>query len=136
LSVRRQPSREFQDAFDAAFSWPVVESERGQDLRVDLECVTDALAGPMYSVLTDGQHDYVYRDKEGRFPGVVDAESFRAWALGIAARYKEIVDAFEPVTAEEHRDRGIFNEKARRMREVIDSAAREVIRAKAERSRR
>jgi hypothetical protein len=79
--MRREASDEFKSAFDAAFSVLKIESRRARDLRIELELTSDLLAGPMYSVLTSGSHDYVFSDKEGRFSGVVDASSFRAWAI-------------------------------------------------------
>lgn len=129
--MRRDASPEYRAAFDAAFSWPKVETERGKELRIDLEVIADALAGPMYQVLTFGNHDYVYTDREGRFPGVIDSASFRAWAIAIANRYRERVTEFEPETLEEKRDRDDFVKKAQRLLDVIDSAEAEVARSRA-----
>jgi hypothetical protein len=94
-------SEEYSEAFQRAFDKPGLLTPRGLYLWADLEIVSDALAGPMYSVLKSGNHDYVYRDKENRFPGVEDAASFRIWAIGIVTEYRTSVLAFKPGSAKE-----------------------------------
>src|SRR5678816_518616 len=101
MAKRRDASPQFKVAFEAAFSFPKVVSAKAREVRLDLEIVSITLAGPMYHVLTSGNYDYVYRDKEGRFPGVTDAASFRVWATAVAQSYLKIADAFRAETPEE-----------------------------------
>ena len=132
--MHREPSREYRLAFEAAISWPDVQSARAQELRVNLEIISDTLAGPMFSVLTRGQYNYVFKDTEGRFPGVVDEPSFRAWAAGVARSYERAVTELKPETPIEEHDRDLLLEKARSMLEVIDAAEVEIRRAQGARS--
>jgi hypothetical protein len=133
--MKKGASPEFQAAFDAAFSPPSVESERARELLLwDLDVVSEALKGPMSRVLNEGNHDYVYRNEDGRFPGVVDAASFRAWAISVGQHYERLVRKFAPQTPEEVRDREILLRIAASMRKVVDAAEREVRRRRAEES--
>ena len=132
MAKRRDPSPDFKVAFEAAFSFPKVISAKARDLRLDLEMPSMTLAGPMYNVLTSGNHDYVYRDKEGRFPGVTDAAAFRVWATSVAQSYRQIVDEFRCETPEEQRDRDVLLQKAEGMLKVIDAAEAEIQRARME----
>jgi len=123
--VGYQASDQFRLAFKAAFSSPKVESDRAKDLAFDLMVFEEALAGPMYNVLTAGNHSYVFTDSEGRFPGVVDHASFRRWAVSLARSYQDGVAKFEPTTPSEERDRSILSEKADALMKVIDAAEAE-----------
>ncbi len=115
---------EFQSMFWTGFKAPELKSDRVRDLLVDLEIVSDALAGPLYTIYKDGNCDYVFRDREGRFPGVSDANTFRSWALGVAERYRRAVLAFAPVDNTETADQAVLLDQADRMRELADLAWR------------
>ena len=120
------PSEGFARGFDAAFDRPDLESEAGFDLWADLELTSDWLAGPMYNVLTDGNHDYVYGDPDGRFPGVTDAASFREWALDLGWEYLAGVAKFEPVSDAERSDKDVLVAKGNAMLALVDLAETEI----------
>ena len=63
-------SGDYAQAFDEAFSAPDLLTPEAFDLWADLEIISDALAGPMYNVLHEGNHDSVYTDSEKSFSRV------------------------------------------------------------------
>jgi hypothetical protein len=69
-------------------------TDRARGLQVDLVPTSDALAGPLYSILTKGNCENVFEHDEKRFPGVTTVEDFRSWAL-LAEEYKISVEGFE-----------------------------------------
>ena len=129
---RREASPEFKAAFEAAFGRAQLKSTRAKYLQVDLEVVSDRLAGPMYSVLTSGSHEYVFNDRENRFSGVADAAGFRVWAVSVARTFEASVIAFQPHSEVEERDREVLVQRANSMLRVIDAAEAEVSRVKPE----
>jgi hypothetical protein len=60
-----------------------------------------------------------------RFPGVVDHESFRTWAVSLARSYLNGVATFEPTDPSEERDCAVLQARAEAMMKVIDAAEAE-----------
>lgn len=125
-------SEQFQRGFEAAFHGTLLnkyansKNEHWGNLLFDLEMLSEALAGPMYNVLTKGNHHYVYRDSEGRFPNVTDAASFRNWALSLGHQYQTIVAQLQPETVEEEDDKHWLTIKANAMVEIVALAEDEI----------
>jgi hypothetical protein len=84
--------------------------------------IEDTLAGPSCAIQNGGDLEYVYQDREGRFPGVSDADTFRDWALDIAHDFEEGVQAFQPKTNSEQKDFAKLRAKAAGFLELIDLA--------------
>jgi len=84
----------FKIEFDNAFHWLKLATDRAKDLQVDLILTSDALAGPLYSILTNGNCNYVFDENEKRFPGVLTVEDFRSWAVQLAEEYRKGVEDF------------------------------------------
>lgn len=93
----------------------------------DLELTSDIFAGPMYSVLQNGNHDYVYEDKGNRFPGVTDSASFKQWGMSVADEYKARVQVLEAQNAEEEEDKQVLSNVANAMSEIVELSSEEVV---------
>jgi hypothetical protein len=77
----------FKIEFDNAFHWLKLATDRAKDLQVDLEITGDALAGPLYSILT---HGIAIRFKNSeKNSGVTTVEDFRSWATQLAEKYRK-----------------------------------------------
>jgi hypothetical protein len=113
---------QFKIEFENAFRWLKLATERGKDLQVDLVMTNEALAGPLYSILTDGNCNYVFKDSEKRFPGVTTVEDFRAWSFQLAEKYRKGVEAFQTSNSAEAADREQLLEKAIAMHRVAELA--------------
>jgi hypothetical protein len=119
---RREMVNRFRVLFDAAFRSPNWLSKRGHDLYWDLILIEEALAGPFYSIQARGGCGYVYRDREGRFPGVTDPDTFRDWALRLAREFEQGVKGFTPRTGAEQEDLATLRAKATGFLELVDLA--------------
>ena len=91
----------FITAFDNGFKKPDIKVGAIYWLWVDLEIISDAMAGPLYSIKSKGQCNYVYNYKENRFPGVVNAETFNIWVNELMTKYKNAVYSYKPKGNEE-----------------------------------
>ncbi len=111
---------QFKLEFDNAFPKLRLATERAKDLRVDLETISDGLAGPLYSILVRGNCDYIFEDTKGRFPGVSTVDDFRLWAVQHAEKYRKGVEGFEASDSAEAADRAILWEKAIAMHRVAE----------------
>jgi hypothetical protein len=118
-------SQEYAEAFKLAFAKPDFSTDKGWDIWSDLELISDALAGPLYSVLESGNCNYIYYDKN-RFPGVRDTESFINWAVGLVDEYRNGILAFNPANPEEEKDKKSLLAKVDTMRKVVNSAEHEI----------
>lgn len=112
----------FQQKFSEAFIKPKLSSDRVWNLWVDLEIKSDWIAGPLYSISTKGNCDYIYTDQDGRFSGVKTAEEFRHWALRLTEEYRLAVDKFAPANSNEASDRKCLLGKAEAMRQAVELA--------------
>ena len=113
---------QFKIEFDNAFHWLKLATDRAKDLQVDLVITNEALAGPLYSILTNGNCNYVFKDDEKRFPGVATVEEFRSWATQLAEKYRKGVEDFEVSNETEARDRAKLLEKAIAMHRAAELA--------------
>ncbi len=110
----------FKLEFDNAFQQLALSTERAKDLQVDLEITSDNLAGPLYSILTGGNCNYIFDEK--RFSGVIPIEDFRSWVSQLAEEYRMGVVDFETSNLEEAADRERLLEKANAMHRVAELA--------------
>jgi hypothetical protein len=111
---------EFRQRFRLAFRnpgqvAPTIRTKRFGSVWVDLEPVGDWLAGPLYSIDERGECDYVFADKDNRFPGVVTPHDFLQWCLDLAKRYRDGILAHVPSNEAEQADQGILLEMADEM---------------------
>ena len=104
------------------------KSDRYQNLRGDLELVSDALAGPMYGIRERGECDYVFADRL-RFPGVSDAEAFLKWCRSCVAHFRKLVLSVRPMTADEQSDQDRFLQIAEKMEE-LSALAYQIVKAR------
>ncbi len=109
---------EFRDRF-----WPSLRTPRGRrsrrfyDVWADLELIKDELAGPLYSIYTKGECDYVYSDRT-RFPTIHDPESFLAWCLSLVDQYRQGALKAEPSDEAEKSDQAKLLESADAMESI------------------
>lgn len=54
----------FRKLFYISFCRPILKTERFIDIWWDLERLRDYLAGPLYTIKTEGNCNYVYTDEE------------------------------------------------------------------------
>lgn len=113
---------QFNIEFDNAFDWLKLATERAKDLQGDLEIISDALAGPLYSILIYGNCNYVFKDDEKRFSGVTTIEDFRSWAVQLAEEYRKGVEGFETSDSAEAEDRAKLMKKAIAMHRATELA--------------
>jgi hypothetical protein len=113
---------QFQKTFDEGFNAPSFKSERVFELWGDLEIISDALAGPLYSIKTNGNCNYVYKDKEKRFPGVTNASTFRKWAINLVSEYKKELLEFKPSGDIEEIEHKMLLKKSDLMQKAADLA--------------
>ncbi len=113
---------QFKIEFENAFRRLVLATERGKDLQVDLLMTNETLAGPLYSILTTGNCNYVFKDGEKRFSGVTTVEDFHAWSVQLAEKYRKGIEAFQASNSAEAADRERLLEKATAMHRVAELA--------------
>ncbi len=94
---------EFREQFWVVLRRPRTNTKLFGEVRDKLELVSDALAGPLHSIYTNGECDYVFADSE-RFPGVRDPDSFLKWCLSLAEQYKQGASTVPPTNDEERLD--------------------------------
>jgi hypothetical protein len=97
-----------REAFEATFIAPAAshhwQSTRGRSHWAELECWSDSLAGPLWSIANSGGCAYVYDRKDGYFPGVSDPDSLHRCLLEVHAGLVAGVEAFCPTTPAEAED--------------------------------
>lgn len=94
----------FRKLYWVAFCRPVLKTNKFNDIWCDLEGLSDWLAGPLYSIETNGNCNYVYTDEEGRFPGVDNPDKFLRWCLSLVDRYRDSVMKHKPKSPSEETD--------------------------------
>ncbi|MDO0824871.1 hypothetical protein [Desulfosporosinus nitroreducens] len=94
----------FRKLFNISFCRPILKTERFIDIWWDLEGLRDTLAGPLYTIKTKGNCNYVYTDEEGRFPGVDSPEMFLQWCLDIVDECRDILMKHQPENSNEEAD--------------------------------
>ena len=70
-----QELEKFREMFWDAFHRPKLESQNFVNLWSSLEPVNEMLAGPLYSIYSNGNCNYIFEDKV-RFPAMNVAEDF------------------------------------------------------------
>ncbi len=94
----------FQKIYWSAFQRPGLSSKKYNDLWIDLEPISDWLAGPLYGIYIHGNCDYVFNDNDGRFPRVTSPGSFLAWENDVLKRYREEILNKKPKGFKEEAD--------------------------------
>lgn len=106
--MQSEEHQSLQAEFDAAYIFPLAKypwrSRRARSSWLDLEGWQDALAGPVYSIVQNGNCAYVYARDDEFFVGVVDPAALdirlREWHAKLTAG----LDHFVPATEAEEAD--------------------------------
>ena len=85
---------------------------------MSLEFICTHLSGPLSSIYDKGECEYVFNNKENRFPGVKTVEDFRSWCLDLVQKYKEGILSKSPKGKKERVDQKILLEMAFSMEEA------------------
>lgn len=97
----------FKEIFWDAFHRPKLETQTFFDIWNSLEKENELLAGPLYSIYSNGHCNYVFEDRE-RFPSVSDADDFLDYCTTLVKAYHERVAGLEAVTEEEKKDKQLL----------------------------
>ncbi|GGZ34081.1 hypothetical protein [Asticcacaulis endophyticus] len=112
--------------FEAAYIFPLAQyawqSERGRSCWIDLEIWQDALAGPIYSIINDGNCAYVYARNDDYFAGVNDATALYARLQQWHGKLSTGLESFIPTTYAEKSDLTAMRQFARQMWLVAEKA--------------
>ena len=109
----------FKKLFDETFyNKPKLQTDKFYDIWFDLELQRDWLCGPLYSIYTSGNCDYVFKDKDGRFPEVIDLESFLKWCIELVQKYQSQVINIQTTTSQESEDKEIILQHAQKMKDL------------------
>lgn len=111
---------QFRQLFRSAFRnprqvAPKLRSKRFESIWAELEPIGDWLAGPFYSIMEQGECNYVFDDKENRFPGVVTPDDFQQWCLDLAQKYRDGIIANAPANEIERTDQELLLQMADEM---------------------
>jgi len=98
---------QFKKIFWDAFHRPKLHTDTYVELWNSLEPMNDRVAGPFYSIYTNGHCEYIFRDKD-RFPQINDAEDFLDYCTEIIKKYQEEVAKIIPQTEEEKSDNQVL----------------------------
>jgi hypothetical protein len=93
----------FKSIFWDAFHKPKLLTEKFSQVWESLEPVNDMLAGPFYSIYTNGDCDYVFQDKN-KFPDIKDADDFLDYCTWWIQKYIEAVSSETASSEEERKD--------------------------------
>jgi hypothetical protein len=112
----------FNDAFIfpfAAYPW---KSKRGRSCWIDLEGWSDALAGPIYSVVEQGECAYVYDRDDEYFAGISEPAALRARLRHWHDKLIAGLDRFAPASPDEATDLASMRQFAEAMWVVSEQA--------------
>lgn len=98
---------EFRKIFWDAFHKPELETDKFRRLWERLEPVNDRVAGPLYSIFSQGHCDYIFRDKQ-RFPLINQADDFMDYCESVVRHYHEEIMKETVETEEEKKDRQVL----------------------------
>jgi hypothetical protein len=98
---------QFKKIFWDAFHRPKLNTDKYVELWNSLEPVNDQVAGPFYSIYTNGHCEYIFRDKD-RFPQIKDADDFLDYCTEVIKKYQEEVTNVIPQTDEEKSDKQVL----------------------------
>jgi hypothetical protein len=117
---------DLKTAFDATFiascdrrSW---KTARGRCHWLESEGWTDAIAGPLRSILKDGGCEYVYPRQDSFFLGVHDPNSLRNRLLEWHAKLASNCGNFAPVSDDERLDQNFMESLLANIQIVIERA--------------
>ncbi|MDC7677391.1 hypothetical protein [Asticcacaulis machinosus] len=112
--------------FEAAYIFPLAQyawqSERGRSCWIDLEIWQDALAGPIYNIIKDGNCAYVYTRNDDYFAGVNDATTLYDKLQQWHGKLDAGLDSFIPTTHAEEIDLTAMRQFASKMWAVAEKA--------------
>lgn len=112
----------FKKIFWSAFQRPKLNSQRFNDLWLDLEGISDWLAGPLSGIYNNGNCDYVFNDKDDRFPGINSLESFLEWENDLLEEYREGIFSKEPNGLREKSDYEVLYQQTEVMEVLVNLA--------------
>jgi hypothetical protein len=100
--------KNLQSAFEAAYIFPFAKyawrSQRARHLWVDLEVWQDALAGPVSTIIEDGNCAYVYAREDEFFAGINDPAALQARLQQWHAQLTAKLALFIPENLDENTD--------------------------------
>lgn len=97
----------FKEIFWDSFHRPKLDTEKYTRLWESLEPINNGVAGPFYSIYSDGHCDYIFQDKQ-RFPLINNIDDFLDYTEALVRDYQEEVMKVLPETEEEKKDRQIL----------------------------
>jgi len=103
MTLKMNDLQMFRKLFWMSFFRPNFKTERFIDIW-DLDGLSDALSGPLYTIKTEGNCNYMYTDEEGRFPGVDSPEKFLQWCLDIVDKCRDFLMKHQPENSNEEAD--------------------------------
>lgn len=98
---------QFKKIFWDAFHRPELHTDKFKKLWESLEGVNDMLAGPFYAIYSQGNCDYVFKDKV-KFPIIQDADDFLDYCTHWTEKYLEEVEKENAGSEEEKKDKQIL----------------------------
>src|SRR6478735_9918968 len=98
---------EFKKLFWDAFHRPKLETERYLQLWGNLEPLNDKIAGPLYSIYSNGNCDYIFQDDD-RFPEIKTPDDFLDYCTELVKDYHEGVISLIPENDLEKADKQIL----------------------------
>jgi len=113
--------RQFNAAFyvPAKFNW---QSKRAPLHWIEHEHLQTYLTGPIYSIVHDGNCDYVYHREDDYFRDVGNPPALRNRLLQWHSEMAVIIESFDPTSPAESADLFSMRQFASDMRNVIEAA--------------
>lgn len=106
----------FKELFEQAFYIsPKFKTNKLKEFWSDMELLRDALAGPLYSIYSNGNCDYVFKGKHEAFKEIKNNESFLSWFLYIVEDYKTRINIINAVNMDEKEDKQVLLQQAKIM---------------------
>ncbi len=102
-STKDKSLKKFQTLFWDAFHVPALESPAFSKLFQELEPLNDLIAGPLFSILEQGNCDYVFASDE-RFKGINTPDNLFEWLTESIKEYAEKVTAISAENEQEEKD--------------------------------
>lgn len=99
--------KKFRELFWDAFHRPKLESQAFLDVWNHLEPINDLIAGPLYSIFSNGNCNYIFEDKE-RFPQIQDKDDFLDYCTEHIKTYSERISGTEALNEEERKDKQLL----------------------------
>ena len=98
---------QFKEIFWDGFHKPSLKSQKFQTVWESLEHLNSLLAGPFYSILNQGNCDYVFDDKI-RFPAISHPDDFFTRCIELTEKYKEEILKVPAESDEERQDKKVL----------------------------